>query len=119
MEIHEALEIVRKLADGLHPETAEPLHHESLFQLPQTVRALNRAVLALEFQEHKLRPRRAMPQNSGKPWSDEEDARLLQELRTGIALHEIASKHSRRVGSVVARLMRLRRPETAFHKGTR
>jgi len=49
MEIQEALDVVRRLADGLHPENGESLGKDSLYQHPQAVRALSRAVLALEF----------------------------------------------------------------------
>lgn len=108
MEIVEALEVVRRLADGLHPDTTEPLNNDSAFQSPRTVRALHCAVLALEFQQRRERPRKRMPANTGKPWSDEEDAHLMTELRRGIALEEIAQNHNRRMGSVVARLMRIR-----------
>ena len=38
MEIEEALGIVRKLADGVHPETGEVLQIDSLYQHPQSVR---------------------------------------------------------------------------------
>ena len=69
MEIHEALEVVRRLADGLHPENGESLGGDSLYQHPQAVRALNRAVLALEFQQERERSRRSLPANAGKPWS--------------------------------------------------
>jgi len=118
MEIAEALEVVRRLADGLHPDTTEPLNSDSVFQLPRTVRALHRAVLALEFQQRKERPRKLTPLNTGKAWSDEEDARLALELRKGIALDEIARTHNRRMGSVVARLMRVDRNTQPVTKGS-
>ena len=44
MELQEAIEIVRKLADGLHPETGQSLPGDCLFQHPQAVRALQHAV---------------------------------------------------------------------------
>jgi len=118
MEIPEALEVTRRLADGLHPHTAEPLSNDSVFQLPRIVRALHRAVLALEFQQRKERPRKLMPANTGKPWSEEEDARLELELRRGMALDEIARAHNRRMGSVVARLMRVDRNNQPVNKGS-
>lgn len=108
MEIHEALEIVRKLADGVHPDTGQILPADCLFQHPQAVRALQYAVDALETQDQRRRVRRSMPPNAGKPWTDDEDNRLSEELRRGISLQEIASAHSRRVGSIVARIMRMR-----------
>jgi len=48
MEIREALTIVRKLADGVHPETGEVVQADCLYNHPQAVRALHRAVEALE-----------------------------------------------------------------------
>jgi len=108
MELQEALEIVRRLADGLHPATGQSLPDDCLYHHPQAVRALQRAVDALEHQGRRHRARNSMPPNSGKPWTDEEDVRLSEELRRGADLHEIAAVHCRRVGSIIARIMRLR-----------
>lgn len=107
MEIQEALEIVRKLANGVHPETGAVLDSSSPFQHPQTVRALNRAVGALEFQQERERARHSLPANAGKPWSSAEDTQICDELRRGINFQEIARGHGRTVGSIVARLIRL------------
>jgi hypothetical protein len=107
MEIHEALETVRKLANGLHPETGAPLENNSAFQHPLAIRALNRAVAALEFQQERERARNSLPANAGKPWSTEEDTLICDELRRGINFQELARSHGRTVGSIVARLIRL------------
>jgi hypothetical protein len=107
MEINEALEIVRKLADGVHPDTGELISADSLFQHARVVRALNRGVQALEFQQERERARRFLPSNAGKPWSKIEDAQMCEEMRRGINYQEIARLHDRTVGSIVARLMRL------------
>ncbi len=107
MEIQEALEIIRRLADGLHPENAEPLLGDSAYQQPRAVRALNRAVQALEFQQQRERTRRSLPINAGKPWSNEEDAQICSELRRGVNFQEIARTHNRTAGAIVARLIRL------------
>jgi len=107
MEIQEALEVIRRLADGLHPENGEALGGDSLYQHPHAVRALNRAVQALEFQQHRERSRKSLPANAGTPWSNEEDARICEELRHGVNFQEIARIHNRTAGSIVARLIRL------------
>jgi hypothetical protein len=109
MEIQEALDVIRRLADGLHPENGEALGGDSLYQHPHAVRALNRAVQALEFQQERERTRRSLPANAGKPWSNEEDARICEELRHGTNFQEIARVHNRTAGSIVARLIRLGR----------
>lgn len=107
MEIYEALEIVRRLADGVHPETGQSVSADSLYQHPQAVRALNRAVQALEFQQERERTRRSLPANAGKPWSNAEEAQVCEELRRGVNFQEIARTHGRTAGSIVARLIRL------------
>lgn len=116
MEIHEALEIVRRLADGLHPETGETLPSDCLYQNPQAVRALQRAVAALERQHERERVRSSSPPNTGKPWTEIEDAQLAQELNLGVTLQAIAAAHSRREGSIVARILRLRQHAIADRK---
>src|SRR3954447_25935236 len=73
MEIQEALEIVRKLADDVHLETRQSTGGDSLYRNPQAVRALNRAVQALEFQQERERTRKSLPPNAGKAWSNAED----------------------------------------------
>jgi len=107
MEIQEALEIVRKLANGMHPETGEVVTNDSPSQHPQAVRALHCAITALEFQQERERTRRFLPANAGKSWSSEEDAQICDEVKQGIAFQEIAKIHSRTVGSIIARLVRM------------
>jgi hypothetical protein len=107
MELQEALEIVRKLANGVDPDSGAVLDKNSPFQHPQSVRALNRAVSALELQQERERARHSLPANAGKPWSNNEDTQICDELRRGINFQEIARGHGRTVGSIVARLIRL------------
>ena len=107
MEIQEALAILRKLADGLHPDTEERLQQDCLYQHPQAVRALHRAVVALEFQEEREHAKKFLPSNAGKPWNNAEDTQICEEIRRGVAFQEIAKLHNRTVGSIIARLVRL------------
>jgi hypothetical protein len=108
MELQEAVEIVRRLAHGLHPATGESLPDDCLYQHPQTVLALQHAVDALDHQDRRRRARTSITPNSGKPWTDEEDMRLSEELKRGGSLHEIAAAHCRGAGSIIARIMLLR-----------
>jgi len=106
MEIQEALAVMRKLADGLHPDTGAVLPGDCLYHHPQAVRALSRAVAALEFQQERER-KKFLPKNAGKPWSNQEDAQVCEELRRGVSFDQIAHLHCRTTGSIVARLVRL------------
>ena len=107
MEIQEALAVIRKLADGVHPETGASLTADSLYQHPQAVRAMHRATAALEFQEERERAKKFLPKNAGKAWSNQEDAQICDEIRRGFSFEKIAQMHNRTNGSIVARLVRL------------
>ncbi len=107
MEIQEALKIMRALADGVNPTTGEVLQAESVYQNPQTVRALQRAVGALEYVEERERNKRKLPLKAGLPWSRAEDEQVCEDLRKGINFHDIAKTHNRTVGSIIARLVKL------------
>jgi hypothetical protein len=68
---------------------------------------LNRAVGALEFQDERERTKKFLPANAGKPWSNQEDTQICEELRHGLSFEQIAKSHNRTSGSIVARLVRL------------
>jgi hypothetical protein len=114
METQQALEILCKLAEGCHPISGRRLSSECVFRDARVVRALHLATQALASQSPKQRPRKPLPRNAGKPWNEEEDIRLKNELRSGLSLEEIAISHDRRLGSVIARLLRLnsQRPQS-------
>jgi hypothetical protein len=107
MEIPEALAVIRKLADGVHPDTGAILPADSLYQHPQAVRAMHRAMGALEFQAECERAKKFLPKNAGKAWSHQEDAEICDEIRRGISFERIAQIHNRTNGSIIARLVRL------------
>ena len=108
MEEDKARTIVAALANGVDPGTGAPLAGDSVFQSPDVVRALMCAVRALEASGAK-RDRADLPANAGKPWSSEEDERLLVEFDAGRSLREMAGLHARTVAGVEARLERLGR----------
>ena len=107
MEIQEALTVIRRLADGVHPDTGAVLPGDCLYHHPQAVRALHRALGALEFQQERERVRSFLPKNAGKAWTNQEDAQICDELRRGMSFEQIAQLHSRTNGSIISRLVRL------------
>lgn len=107
METQEAIKIVRALADGVNPATGEVLTADSIYMDPQNVKALHRAVGALELLADREQNQRLLPGNAGKTWSHDEEEQVCDELRRGINFQQIAKTHNRIVGSIVARLVRL------------
>jgi hypothetical protein len=108
MEKAQAAEILKSLADGIHPVTGEAFPGESPYQHAIVVRALFVALSALGNEAKPPRQER-LPANAGKPWSDEEDQRLLELFDAGRPIKEIAQTHGRTTGGIQARLAKYER----------
>jgi hypothetical protein len=101
----EAKQILEVLANGVDPLTGEIIFERSPFNRPQVIRALFCAVRELEKLDKRKRSNH-LPDNAGKPWSEEEDARLLDAFDAGTPVKELAERHARTKGSIESRLMR-------------
>jgi hypothetical protein len=121
MEQESALAILKALSDGLDPATGEPFPASSPYQQPDVIRALYWAVHALQAPVHPQRqaaPRpEGAPVNAGRPWSEEEDARLGQAFDAGTPVEQLAQAHQRSRWAIEARLVRLGKiaaPQSGF-----
>lgn len=105
MDESKALTIVSALANGVNPLTGEIFPTDSPYQAPDVVRALYSVLRALESSSHqRSRSREHLPANAGKPWSEEEDQRLLSEFDRGCPLVDLARAHERTLAGIQARL---------------
>ncbi|MDP9159979.1 MAG: hypothetical protein M3O09_07080 [Acidobacteriota bacterium] len=107
MDTQAAIKIVLALADGLNPATGEALAADSVCLVAENIKALHRAVGALQGLEEREQSKRLLPGNAGKTWTHAEEQQVCDELRRGINFQEIAKAHNRTVVSIVARLVRL------------
>jgi len=109
MDYEQALRILQALANGSDPLSGEPFPAASPYQHPDVVRALYQAVRALEaaVAAQKRQANRATAAgNSGKPWSKEEDERLVTAFDAGKTVDELAVAHGRSRLAIEARLAR-------------
>lgn len=111
MEQGRALAILKALSDGVDPATGETFPSSSPYQQPDIIRALYWAVHTLQAPARSQRqavPRaEGAPTNAGRPWSDEEDARLAQAFDAGTPPDQLAQAHQRSRWAIEARLVRL------------
>jgi len=109
MERDKALGILKALADGVDPVTGEQFAAGSPYQEPDTVRALYCAVQALEnpTRTSERSAQKSPPENAGRPWSDEEEARLAAAFESGKAILDLAQEHKRSRIAIEARLVKL------------
>ena len=114
MERDNAIKILQILADGVDPATGEPFPASSPYQRADVVRALFVAVEALG---NPSRSKASAPQgksgfeNAGRPWSQEEDARLGRTFDAGKSIEILAEEHKRSRFAIEARLVKLGRIE--------
>ena len=92
MDETRAFSIVSALANGVNPLTGEVFPADSPYQTAEVVRALFLVSRMLEART-KSRSRPDVPGNAGKPWTAEEDQRLLQEFDRGTVIAELARSH--------------------------
>ena len=112
METAKTLAVLKALADGIDPATGEHYPAGSAYQHPDTVRALFSAISLLDNAGPPVSPKpapagKAAPENSGRPWSEEEDARLGKTYDSGKSIEELAGMHKRSKWAIEARLARL------------
>jgi len=105
----EAQAIIDALANGVDPETGEVLPSDGALGHAQVVRALFVASKALSESAQRSRLEATRPGKAGKPWSQDEDAQLLQAFDGGAEPRDLASRHERSAGGIRSRLVRLGR----------
>jgi hypothetical protein len=104
--------ILSALANGVNPSTGEIFTADSPYQQADVVRALFVALDRFKKTE-TAKPSPTGPRNRaetlsnvGKPWSDEEDRRLLAEFERGRKPAELARDLGRTLAGIEARLER-------------
>ena len=109
METDRAIEIVKKLADGVDPYTGKVCTDDSPFQKADTVRALGIALECLEGRRRRTERKENGPSKFGKAWSEAEEKSMLDMFDAKVKVDEIARKLERTNSAIWARLEKVGR----------
>lgn len=109
MQSTEARQLLETLTNGVDPETGELLPSDNVCAQPTVIRALFRAIGALQAIEKREARQRSLPDNAGKSWSASEDDTLRAAFDAGIDIKELATQHGRTEGAIASRLVRVGR----------
>ena len=102
MEILRATEILKTLSDGVNPFTGELLPNESVCNHAEVVRAFH--CILEELKKNTKKPKKASPENAGKPWGEEDDKTLAQMFEAGYSIQEMKMFFKRTAGAIESRL---------------
>ena len=105
MEIDQAQEIVKLLADGIDPNTGEIFADDSPYNSPDVIRALF-TVLNHVKQPSKSSAAESRPANAGRPWSEELRQEVAKLFRQGKSIAELAQHFGRTRGAISSELVR-------------
>ncbi len=115
MEITKSRNIVKTLAQGVHPATGEVFPPDSPYNDPEVIRAL---FSVLEFVKHARKPRKTIeerrkdnleigrPMNAGLPWTEEDRAIVRSGFQEGTSVKKLAATLGRSSASIVAEVIR-------------
>lgn len=106
MEAVQATPIISLLADGIDPVTGEIYPQNSPYHHPVVIRALHVALKGLDKLEKSERRQKNLPDNAGKPWTEEEEAELLKLFDEGYGISELSRQHGRTQTAIRSRLMK-------------
>jgi hypothetical protein len=99
--------ILESLIQGVHPKSGLELPQDSVINEIEVNRAMSTAVSALDQINTRLARRAQLPEGVGKLWTDDEEQRLIESIKSGDPIPDIATKHSRTVRAIEARLAKL------------
>ena len=102
MDIARARELLPALADGIDPFTGELLPQNHVCNQPEMIRAFHEVLNATTSSK-----KRSLPRNAGKPWTELEEEKLLDEFDSGMTTSAIAKEHGRSRGAIESRLVEL------------
>ncbi len=107
MELKQASDILKALADGIHPVTGEILPKEDSCNEPEVIRALHTVLAALPSLDKQKTLCQEEPIHAGKVWTAEEDKALCKMFDEGRSVQELCHYFGRSRGGIAARLVRL------------
>lgn len=103
-QYQKARAVLQSLIQGLDPETGVELPKDAIVNRIEVNRSMLVAVTALEQVQARILRRAMLPEGVGKTWTDEEVQRLKVEFANSDPIPLIATKHSRTIRAIEARL---------------
>ena len=102
--LQRAKQVLRRLVEGIDPETGEELPKDTVLHRAEVIRALLTSVEVVEEAAQRASRRSQLPPSVGQRWSEDEERRLTEAFQAGQTVEVLASNHGRTVNAIEARL---------------
>jgi hypothetical protein len=102
--LQRAKQVLRRLVEGIDPETGEELPKDTVLHRAEVIRVLLTSVEAVEEVAQRANRRSQLPPSVGQRWIEEEERRLTEAFQAGQTVEVLASNHGRTVNAIEARL---------------
>jgi hypothetical protein len=99
--------VLQALIEGVDPDSGAELPRDTVVHRPAVIRALLASVAALDALQARALRRAQLPASVGKTWSNDEERQLREEFAGGEPIPLIATKHTRTIRAIEARLERI------------
>ena len=109
MNNEEALKIIQTMIDKriAYALSSNTMTQNQLNQNQQIITALQLASQALQSKIASNERKSTLPNNAGKPWTEEENQQIIEAFNNGESIATIAERHQRTQGSIRSRLVKL------------
>jgi hypothetical protein len=102
--LQRARQVLRRLVEGIDPETGEELPKDTVLHRAEVIRALLTSVEVVEEASQRASRRAQLPPSVGQRWSEDEEMRLTEAFQAGQTIEILASNHGRTVNAIESRL---------------
>ena len=102
--LQRAKQVLRRLVEGIDPETGEELPNDTVLHRAEVIRALLTSVEVVEEASQRANRRAQLPPSVGQRWSEDEERRLTEAFQAGQTIEVLASNHGRTVNAIESRL---------------
>jgi hypothetical protein len=102
--LQRAKQVLRRLVEGIDPETGEELPNDTVLHRAEVIRALLTSVEVVEEVSQRAGRRAQLPPSVGQRWSEDDERRLTEAFQAGQTIEILASNHGRTVNAIKSRL---------------
>jgi len=102
--LQRAKQVLRRLVEGIDPETGEELPNDTVLHRAEVIRVLLTSMEVVEEASQRASRRSQLPPSVSQRCSEDEQRHLTEAFQAGPTIEVLASNHGRTVNAIESRL---------------